>query len=359
MQEINPGFNPNNGLIMSFDLGLQGYDEKRGMSFYRQLLDRAKSLPGVKAASLAMRMPLNARGTSRVLIAIEGRPSAPGETLAVNYNVVGPDYLEAMGIPLARGRGFTSQDAEGAQPVIMINEHMGKRLWPGEDPIGKRISIGGPNAPYREIVGVVGNGKYYELTEPQIGQLYLPLYQNYKSSVVLVTRTEGDPLSRLAAVKNEVNALDKDLPVFDVRTLNEHMKISLLIQRFLTVLLGVFGLLAFALSAMGTYSVISYNTGQRLREYAIRTALGASRRDILRQIVGGGVKLVAIGVAIGLLIALLLGVLLANSIYGVDSYDPVTFTSIVLLMAAVAVIASYVPARKALKVNPVSALRAQ
>ncbi len=358
---VDPGFDADNLLLMSMDLKLQGYTESAGRNFTAQLLDRVRALPGVEAASLAEYLPLGLDGSRRG-VTIEGYIAQPGESTEVGSAAVAPGYMETLRIPLLRGRAFTEQDREGTPGVVMINEAFARRYWSGQDPIGKRIQMGmarsGPNdSPYLEVVGVVKDGKYSTLGEEATPFFYLNLAQRYQSSPTLLLRARGNPLDALPAVRNEIAALDKNLPLYDVKTMRQHLALALLPARLAGSVLGVFGLVALILAAAGIYGVMAYSVAQRTREIGVRMALGANTGAVLKLVLRQGMTLTLIGVAIGLSASLALTRLMKSLLFGVSATDPLTFIVLALLLALVALTACYIPARRAAKVDPIAALR--
>jgi putative ABC transport system permease protein len=264
-----------------------------------------------------------------------------------------------MRIPLIRGRFFDDRDTMGSQPVAIIDETMQRKYWPNEDPVGKRITFqGGQQNPiWREIVGIVGHVKHKGLEGESRVQYYIPHSQVQNANMSLVVRTSGDPASLTGAVRGAISGLDKDLPVFRVKTMEQYVIDSMAQRRFAMTLLGIFASVALALAAVGLYGVLSYSITQRSHEIGVRMALGAQVRDVLRLVVGQGMLLAMIGVALGSVAAFLLTRLMANLLFGVKAGDPLTFAAIALLLTLVALVACFVPARRATKVDPIVALR--
>jgi predicted permease len=360
LQEIGPGFDTRNGLVMSFDLSLQGYDQARGEQFHRQLKERVESLPGVSSASYSDLFPLslNYSGSSFYV---------EGETIDRGANVptamvasIGLDYFPTMGVTLLTGRDFTEKDDEKANPVVIVNEAFVNRILPNaasiHDALGKRVKTS-PEGRLREIVGVAKDGKYWTVGEAPQPFVYFPLLQSYSPTTTLIVRTNSDAQSMIGAIRSEVQKLDANLPLYDVRTFTEHVGVSLFPARIAATLSSSFGLLALILSTIGIYGVVSYSVAQRTREIGIRMALGAQSVDVLRLIAGRGMALALVGISIGIVIAFAFTRFMESLLYGVSATDPVTFAVITLLLAAVALAACYIPARRATKVDPMVALR--
>jgi predicted permease len=363
LQTMNPGFDPQNALTMSFDLGLQGYDEKRGQQFYRQLSERVQALPGVKAAAVSSYIPLSLNYNSRNIF-VEGQPAERGENVPLAMNgSAGPRYFETMRTPVIYGREFTDQDQDSSEQVAVVNETFVKRLMPNvnssSEALGKRISFGAAGGPFIRIVGVTPDGKYFNIAEDSRPFIWTPMAQDYNSSGILTVRTEGSPEALLAAVRKEVQTLEPNLPLFDVKTLAEHMRFALFPARVAATVLGVFGIVALLLSAIGIYGITSYTVAQRTHEIGIRLALGAQLSDVLRLVLSHGLKLTAIGAALGLFGAYLATRAITSVLYGVSATDPLTFGLVSLLLIGVALVACYVPSRRATKVDPLIALRSE
>jgi macrolide transport system ATP-binding/permease protein len=363
LQTMNPGFDPQNALTMSFDLGLQGYDRQRGQQFYRQLSERVRALPGVKSAAVSDYIPLSLNFNSRNIF-VEGQPAERGENVPLAMNSsAGPRYFETMRTPLVHGREFTDQDQDGSERVAIVNETFVKKLMTSvnssSEAIGKRIAFGSAGGPYVRIVGVAREGKYFNIAEDPRPFVWTPLAQDYSTNGILTVRTEGNPEPLLAAVRKEVQALDPNLPLFDVKTLSEHMRFALFPARVAATVLGVFGLVALLLSAIGIYGITSYTVAQRTHEIGIRLALGAQLSDVLSLVLRHGLKLTAIGAALGLFGAYLATRAITSVLYGVSPTDPLTFGLVSLVLVGVALVACYVPSRRATKVDPLIALRSE
>jgi len=361
LQTMNPGFDPQNALTMSFDLGLQGYDDERGQQFYRQLMDRVRSLPGVEAAAVSSYIPLSLNYNSRNVF-VEGKPAERGDNAPLAMNAsAGPDYFKTMRTPILQGREFTDQDQEKSERVAIVNETFVRRLMPelqnSAEAVGKRFSFHGPDGPFRRIVGVAQAGKYFNIAEEPRPFVWTPMTQDYQSNGILLVRTKGNPEPLFGSVRAQVQSLDGNLPLYDVKTLTEHMRFALFPAKVAATVLGVFGLVALLLSAIGVYGITSYAVAQRTHEIGIRLALGAQLGDVLRLVLRHGLKLTIIGAAIGLFGAYLATRAITSVLYGVSATDPLTFGVVSFLLIGVALIACYVPARRATKVEPLVALR--
>ncbi|MEN3334746.1 MAG: hypothetical protein V7641_4111, partial [Blastocatellia bacterium] len=361
LQTMDPGFEVDNGLKMSFDIGLQGYDQARGQQFYRQLTERIESLPGVRSASLTSLFPLSVNYSSNNVY-IEGQAPVRGADVP-NAMVadVGLKYCETMGIPILAGRDFRDSDTDKATKVAVVNEAFAHRFFPEahalDEVIGKRFSFSSLEGPFIQIAGVARDGKYWSIGEAPQPFAYSPLSQSYSSSTTMMVRTNGNPQALIGAIRSKVAEMDATLPVYDVKTIAEHLSFSLFPVRIVATLLASFGLLALLLAGVGIYGVTAYAVSQRTREIGIRMALGAGRGDILKLMLSQGLKLSSIGLGIGLAAAFALTRLMAAMLYGISATDAVTFTVISLLLAGVALVACFVPARRATKVDPMIALR--
>ncbi|HMD99613.1 MAG TPA: ABC transporter permease [Terriglobia bacterium] len=354
---VDPGFQVNNRLNVTLDLDILGYSESRGRGFYDRLVESVKALPGVRSASVANHLPLGFSSMATA-VAIDGFEPPPGQPgIIVGFTGVGPGYFQTMGTPLLRGREFSRQDNNTSRGVAIINEAMAQRYWPGQDPIGRRIALAFGKRQSLEIVGVAATGKYRNLREESQPFMFRPFSQVYEPQGVLVVQTAGDPKPMLATVEREIHALDANLPVLDAETMAQYMSIPLFVARITGTLLGVFGLLALVLAAVGLSGVVAYFVSLRTREIGVRLALGAERRDVLKLVVKQGMRLSLVGVIIGLAAALGVSRALSSLLYGIRPTDPVTYISVAFVLTAVTLLASYLPARRATKVDPMVALR--
>jgi predicted permease len=353
-QTLNPGFDPSGTLIASLNLRPAGYEADTGLVFYRNLLERLDSTPGVDSVALADIVPLGFRGWSTRGLEIEGYEQAPNEDIVVPLNVVGPNYFRTMRIPILSGRAFAWQDDEDSSQVAIINETMAERYWAGRDSVGGRFRFG---RKWRQVVGVAKDGKYQTLNEAPRPYFYVPLFQNYREGVTLHVRAAGDPTALVSPVRDEVQALDPNLALLDVTTLSENMLVALAFQRMGAVLLGVFGVLALTLACVGIYGVMSYMVARRTQEIGIRVALGAGTGDVLRLVLRQGLILTLSGVAVGLVAAWALTRHLSGILLGVSATDPVVFALVSMVLAMAAGLANTIPARRASQVDPLVALK--
>lgn len=361
-QSIKPGFDASQVLALSFATGAQGYDEPQSRLFYQQLVGRVQALPGVEAASIARSAPLSylyAPALAAPTIVEGHEPAAGDNPPVIGNNAIGLNFFQTLGIPLVRGRYFTAEMREGTPAVAIVNETMVRRFFANVDPIGKRLRVmrRGGQPVSCEIIGVVRDSKYLSLGEDPAPFIFFPYQQRYSPVMTLLVRANGDPRSLTAAVRHEVQTLDPNLPPFNVVTLSENIDISLFPARFGALLLGGFGVLALVLATVGIYGVMSYSVSRRTHEIGIRMALGAQTNSVLRLVVGQGMLLALIGVGVGLAAAFALTRVVKNLLYGVGATDLTTFAAIALLLVAVALLACFLPARRATKVDPLVALR--
>ena len=354
---IDPGFRVDRALTVPVNLGLLRYKETEGADFYRNLLARVEGQPGVERATL-MRFTQLGFSSAQFQVFPEGRSSgATDDGFDTGFNAVGPNYFKTMETPLLRGCDITEADRQGSPGIVVINETLAATLWPGEEALGKRVSLSGPEGPFLEVVGIALDGKYRSLGESPLPYIYQPVLQSYDPMMTLVVRTKGEPQSVAVAVREQIRALDANLPVSDVKTLRDQVDLSLFPSRVAAWTLGGFGLLALLLGAIGIYGVVSYTVAQRTREIGVRMALGARQKDVLGLVLGKGLLVIAIGLGVGLLLAFAVTRVIGGFLYGVGATDPLTFAGVPLLLAVVALIASYIPARRATKVDPLEALR--
>ncbi len=353
--DVDTGFDSGRVMLYSLDVSRGGYDEARGKQFYAQLLERVRAIPGVEAAGLGVIPPLSGGGMRRTSVP-EGRARDPEHPINLSLNMVTRDYFRAMGIPLLRGRDFDQQDRAGAQFTAIVNEALVREYWPGHDGLGKIIELMGQPVQRTQVVGVVADSKYRLVTEATIPTVYLPLEQNYEGRVTMMVRS-SQPAAQADAVRAAVRQLDSNLPVYGVRTLEEQRMRSLSTPRMAATLLGMLGALSLLLGTLGLYGVMAYLVTQRTHEIGIRMALGAERGNILRLVLGQAMRLVALGLALGLAGALAAARLIRSLLYNVEPQNPATIVAVMLLLAAGALAACLLPARRAVRVDPITALR--
>src|SRR5262245_2181244 len=354
---VDPGFNPENLLTLEYRLPRNKYQQSEAQwNFHRQVAERIREVPGVKSASLVRGLPFSGNGGSTGVILPDREIPPKGKEPVVRFNTAMPNYFETMGIPLIKGRLFNERDQLNTQRVFIINQTMARRFWPDQDPIGKQIKTDA-DSPAGTVIGVVGDAKHYYLDEEAQPQMKEAYSQAPGIFATVVVRTTVEPMSLAEPVRQAVWKVDGDQPMWKVRTLESLIDRSVANRRFLMVLMGVFAALALALTVIGLYGVMSYAVSQRTQEIGVRIALGAGARNIHSMVLRQGMTLVLIGVAIGLAAAWLLTRLMANLLFGVSATDMLTFGSIPLLMAVVALLACWIPARRATKVDPIIALR--
>ena len=352
---FDPGFAAQNLLIASMEMRGTGLNRQQAQNFYDYAMERIGTLPGVESVTLTRTIPISGGGQRRGF-RFEGYQPQPNEDTETNTNVVGRDYFRTMGIPILQGRDFNLQDREGSVRVVVVNEELARRYFSGQDPIGKRLYMGSENQ-ILEIVGIARNARYRNLREQPLPFIYLPLAQEPQAGMTMMVRAQIDPAELLSTVRNEMRSLNKDIPVHSVQTMTERIGGQLAADRMIALLLSVFGGAAFLLASIGVYGVIGYSVAQRTREIGIRMALGAERIDIVKLVVRQGLWLVVIGAVIGLAISLAFTRVLKNLLFGISPTDPLTFAATVLFMMVVGLVASYLPARRATKVDPLVALR--
>jgi putative ABC transport system permease protein len=370
LSSMDPGFEPHGVLTMRLSLPDATYPTRTTIAaLYTRLFDRLRALPGVETAGAVAGLPLaSIRGDWGVTV--EGyTPPDPTRGTPADWQVVRPDYFEAMGIPLKKGRSLTDADGLGAPPVIMVNEAMAQLYWPGRDPVGQRMHLNSSaDSLWRTVVGVVGNVLHRGLAETPRPEMYLPHAQFFATapdsvvpvrSMTLTLRVRGAPESLTGPVRQVLADLDRGLAVSDIRSLDDVVSRSIAAPRFTTALLSVFAGLALVLAAIGIYGVLSFIVAQRTAELGIRMALGASASDVLRLVVGQGMRPVIVGLAVGLVAALALARVLQGFLFGVARTDPGTYVTVTVVLSCAAILACYLPARRAARVDPMTALRAE
>ena len=357
-QKIAPGFDHERLAVLTVNLGAQGYDEERGREFQRLMLERARALPGVERATLATGIPLFQGDILRTVFPEGVDPTDRKNGRLVQLNTVEPGYFQTVGVALLRGRDFAETDHADGPHVVVVNETMARQFWPDQEPLGKRFKFFGQDW-WNEVVGVARDSKYNFIGEDPTPHIYLSLRQTYAPAVSLQVRSGGDPSTALGMARQQVQELDRSLPITNVFTFASIFDQNLWAPRTGAYLLGVFGLLSLALAVIGIYGVMSYSVSQRTRELGVRMALGAAQSDVLRLVVKQAAVLAGIGIAVGLVLALAASRLVANLLFDTSARDPLTFAGIPLLLAAAALVASLKPAWRATRVDPTIALRSE
>ena len=363
LQKVNSGLQPEN--VLTFNVGLPEikYDYKKQAQFFIDLKNRLESTPGVQAASSILPLPLSGDRFS-ISFQIEGRPVAPKDEPSGDFFTTGVGYFRAMGIPIIKGRDFDQRDQHGSTPVVIITEMFARQFFPNEDPIGKRIhpgisTIDGEDSTMREIIGVVGDIRNRTLNTAPKPAYYVPHTQVPFDQMAVVVKTTGEPHSLISAVRKEMAAMDADVPLFGIKSMDEYLSASVAKPRFNTTLLSIFAGVALVLTIVGLYSVMSYSVAQRTNEIGIRLALGAQSRDVILMIVKQGAVLIVVGLAIGLGAAFAATRVIESLLFGVTAKDPFTFAAVAVLLTLVALLACYVPALRATRVDPMEALRCE
>jgi macrolide transport system ATP-binding/permease protein len=352
---IDPGFEARQGLFAGLGVPTGRYDSTTGPAFYRQLLDRVEEVPGVARAALTTYVPLTIGGGSDMSVRIEGYEPAEEERIIIYYAMVTPGYFETLGIPLVAGRDLEPRDAAGAPLAVVINETMAKRYWTDGDAVGRRVNYGAGE--WATVAGIARDGKYGAVSEPPGNFMYIALAQVFRPDVTLMVRTAGAPGAVLPSVRDAVSAMNPDVPLFGVVTIDEHLRTSLFVPRLGAWLLALFGTLALALAGLGLYGVMAYVASQRTQEIGVRMALGADRSTILRLILRQGLGLAGIGLVVGLGLSAAATPIVSNQLAGVEAADPMSFSLAAAVLTAAALIASYLPARRAASMDPLRALR--
>ncbi|HEX6717039.1 MAG TPA: ABC transporter permease, partial [Pyrinomonadaceae bacterium] len=357
LTRVNPGFQSDHLLTLQVSLPEEKYSDPQVIDFFRRVPEQLATLPGVSTVSAVNRLPISG-GDPHGELTIEGRTFNAGEAPGVSYRRILPNYFRAMGIPLLQGREFDDRDSGGKPDVVIINQKMAQRYWPDGDAIGKRIKIGpAKNEPWVTIVGVVGNVNHTGLdTEPDFAS-YEPHAKRPWSSMTVLVRTSVDPLSLAEPVQRELKRAEKEVLIEDVITMNRRLDLSVAPQRLNVVLLATFAFIALVLATAGIYGIMAHSVAQRTQEIGVRMALGAQLRDVLRMVLRSGMALALLGIAIGLVGAFFLTRLMSKLLFGVTPTDAVTFVSVAAILFIVALLACYIPARRATKVDPMVALR--
>jgi putative ABC transport system permease protein len=356
---MNLGYDLRNMLLVSVDLGLEGYTEARARQFYQQVLERVKDSPGVHAACWASTAPLSGWHIAFDVILGDGGDGRD-QRVNVDGNWVSPEFFSAFGIPIVAGRDFTSQDQEGTPRVAIVSESTARRFWPGENPLGQHLWMQARGKqPSLEVVGVVRDGKFYNSWKKDSSRsfVFLPFNQVFQSQGTLLVRGELGTGSLTASIREQVRAVDPNMPVFDIKTFQQQFREGFLLERLGAVMVGAFSALALALAAVGIFGLVSFTVGQRTHEFGLRMALGAQRHDVINLVLRQGFLLTSVGIAAGLAGAVSLTRLMRSQLYGVKSTDPLTLAVATVMLAGVAFLACYIPARRATKVDPMVALR--
>jgi putative ABC transport system permease protein len=361
LEAVQPGFDAHHLLTFTFDLPEARYSTVQQVKFYDGLLRRLDALPGVRRAAAIIPLPLNGRQIL-VTFSIVGHPTSPGDEPSAGFRSISPGYFRLMRIPLLEGREFDEQDTRNSAPVMVVNEAFAEKYFPQQDAVGQRIIPGASDhtveqiPPYR-VVGVVGNVRSSSLSEEPKAEYYVPYSQIMFGGYSIVLRTAMAPEGLEGAVRGVVHRMDPDVPVYDLETMDQYLGASTSQTRFSMLLLSLFAGLALALTAVGLYGVISYGVAQQTHELGIRIALGAGPGEILGQVLGSGARMALIGIACGIAGALAAARLLRGLLYGVSATDPGTFIAVALVLFAATMLACYVPARRAMRVDPVTALK--
>jgi putative ABC transport system permease protein len=353
LREINPGFNSERVMLGELNLDPRDFSPERGMDFYRRLLDRVRALPGVEAASLVKNAPIGMGRMKLPPVAAEGREQ---DLLIADPNYISPDYFQTLGVRLTRGRDFDARDQANAERVVIVNQFLADRLWPNQDPIGRRMIFAERRDPVT-VIGVAPVMKYRALTDPPTPYYYLPVFQRYLGSMTLQVRTAGESMGMAPAVRAATREIDPQVFLGEISSIDKQIQLALSQPRMAATFSGVLGLVALLLAAMGLSGVIAYSVSRRTREIGVRMALGARPRDVLTQVVRQGMTLVVFGAALGSIGSVSLIRLMRSLLFGVGLSDPTTFVGIPLLFIVVAAFACYFPARRAAKVDPMIALR--
>jgi predicted permease len=355
---VHPGFEVENCLLVTFDPKLQGYSPSQGAWFYEQLLQHIQGLPWVQSACLTRTVPLG-MGRSRDTAYIAGYRSAADQKFELDYALVGRGYFRTLGIPLLRGRDFTARELQEEPATVIINETMARRFWPQEDPLSRSIRLYGPQGPLCHVIGIVKDSNYYSLGEAPQPYAFLPLPREVAEETILCVRTLANPATVLPAVRQEVQSLDRNMPMFEIGTLAEHVNSSLNLTRGEAGVLVIYGFLALALASVGLYGLVSYSVKQRTHEIGIRLALGAQQGEVLKQLLIESMALVVTGIGLGLIVALACARFLASALFGISAADPLVFGTVTGVLILAALTACYFPLRRATRIDPMAALHCE
>ena len=354
-REIDPGFNPRNVMMASYDLFTSGYTDATGSEFHRQLLAKLETVPGVQSATLSSRIPLTFAGGSTA-VKPEGYVSPANESMETQVAIISPNYFHTMEIPIVKGRDFAVQDTKSSQRVVIVSEAFANRYWPGQEALGKQLNSDLTHE-WFTVVGVARDCKEVSLNENPMPFLYLPVSQVYRPGMIINARAAGDPMALARSIESAVHELNPDVLLFDQTTVELRDQFASFGQRVAGTFVGAFGLLALALAAIGIYGVTAYTTRQRTHEIGVRVTLGATGQDVLRLVLGQGLKLMLMGVGLGLVLSFALTRFLSSLLLGVTSTDALTFSTVALLLCGVTLFACYIPGRWAMRVDPMVALR--
>lgn len=361
-KSIDPGFNRDQDmLVLQLSPGTLRYTEGQTRAFYRRLVDDLRSMPGVRGATLARRLPLSPLGGGVTMeVSTPGQELPPGnDAPRIHYTSVGTDYFRAMGTRILLGRAFSARDRESSPSVVIVNETMARRFWAGDNPVGKHLRLGGPDAQSAEIVGVAQDGKYQSLIEAPLPYMYVPLSQDMAYEATLLVQTRGDPRGLAVSIREEIAKIDEGIPTFGLMTLREHLRHASFQQSLVGSLVGTLGVLGLILSIVGVYGVVSYSASRRASEFVVRMALGAQRSDILKHVLRTGLVMTAGGVSVGLACSFAATGMISSLLFEVSPIDPITFVTTALCLAVVALAACAKPALRATRADPVRVLRAQ
>jgi predicted permease len=355
---MDVGFDARDRALVSVNVGLQGYDERRGRRFYDEVLARVRAIPGVAAAGFAHPVPFDTYG-GKIALYVDGLTNSRDGTVRISTSFGSDGVVGALGLRLDDGRDFTPADSANAPPVMIVSRSVAARLWPGEDPLGQRARFQGPEGPEVTVVGLVADAKFIVIADTPGGHLYLPMRQHYRDWQTLVVHTSGSAAGMIPRLEDVIASLDPALPTFGGTTMEQAVASGFASSRNAAAIAGFFGVLALLIASVGLYAVVASSFAERTREIGVRLALGSTPAGVLRLVMGQGARLGAIGLGIGLIGALGVARAMAGLLYGLSPSDPVTFVLVPLTLGAVVLVATYLPARRAVKLDPVAALRSE